>query len=100
MGDVSTFSDDPRLAHTGAEVEGREIIDDSVLLAGFERFLESGEAREAEDEDAEVGAAQVWELLGFIEQHRWGRLTAPTESIDNKGHVRASAITLAAPSSA
>jgi hypothetical protein len=38
--------DDPRLAHTGVEVAGREVIDDHVLLAFFEHILERGEAYE------------------------------------------------------
>jgi hypothetical protein len=64
---------DPRLAHAGCDVTGREIIDDQVLLADFERFLEIGERSELEghdgtDDDGEAGA-ELWELLGFIDRH-------------------------------
>ena len=63
---------DPRLAHTGREVLGREIIDNQVLLADFERFLEIGEQWERDEEaDKETGTGicETWELLGFIDRH-------------------------------
>jgi hypothetical protein len=65
---------DPRLAHTGANVEGREILDDQVLLSDFERFLEIGERWENEEaQDKDSGAGEdveiVWELMGFIDRH-------------------------------
>ena len=67
---------DPRLAHTGRDVEGREIIDDRVLLADFERFLEHGEQAERDDDEAEPDQEQldetmamIWEFMGFIDRH-------------------------------
>jgi hypothetical protein len=67
---------DPRLAHTGRDVVGRELIDDTVLLADFERFLEHGEQAERDDDRAEptqdqleATMAAVWEFLGFIDRH-------------------------------
>jgi hypothetical protein len=64
---------DPRLAHTGLEVLGRELIDNQVLLSDFERFLEIGEANEqarAGGEDPDDGQDMaLWELLGFIDRH-------------------------------
>jgi hypothetical protein len=72
---------DLRLAHTGLNVAGREVIDDQVLLADFERFLEFGEGWEQiPDEDVDTGGMQmiravgeapdvIWELLGFIDRH-------------------------------
>jgi hypothetical protein len=63
---------DPRLAHTGRDVDGREIIDDQVLLADFERFLEIGEQWEREaatGTDNSGGFGEIWELLGFIDRH-------------------------------
>jgi hypothetical protein len=53
-----------------------EIIDDTVLLADFERFLEHGEQAEQDDDAAEPSRealnqtmAMVWELTGFIDRH-------------------------------
>ena len=63
---------DPRLVHTGREILGREIIDNQVLLADFERFLEIGEQWERDEEaDKETGTGicETWELLGFIDRH-------------------------------
>lgn len=62
---------DPRLAHTDWDVEGREIIDDQVLLADFERFLEIGERWENEEEKeaTDDSGGELWELLGFIDRH-------------------------------
>jgi hypothetical protein len=66
------FLADPRLAHTGLDVEGREVIDDQVLLAVFERFLEIGEGWERDEVDGHDnsdGEATIWELLGFVDRH-------------------------------
>jgi hypothetical protein len=62
---------DGRLANTGRTVVGREVIDDSVLLADFERFLEIGEAMERGEPDphADDGLGVMWELAGFIDRH-------------------------------
>jgi hypothetical protein len=55
---------DPPLANTGRTVVGREVIDDSVLLADFERFLEIGEAMERGEPDphAEDDLGVMWSL--------------------------------------
>ena len=61
---------DPRLAQTGTTVVGREIIDDSVLLADFERLLEIGEAMErGEDPRPDHPFGPTWELCGLIDRH-------------------------------
>lgn len=63
-------SRDPRLAQTGKTVIGREIIDDSVLLADFERLLEIGEAMErGEDPMPDHPFGPTWELCGFVDRH-------------------------------
>jgi hypothetical protein len=61
---------DPRLANTGVFVVGREIIDDSVLLADLEQILEMGEAMERGEDPMPGGAlGPEWELAGFIDRH-------------------------------
>jgi len=62
--------DDPRLANTGVRVLGREIIDDAVLLADFERILEAGEAAErGEDPFEGKELDSLVTLLRFIDCH-------------------------------
>jgi hypothetical protein len=57
---------------TGLQVQGREIIDDQVLLADFDRFVEIGERWEQDElegiDRVEV-RPEVWELPGFIDRH-------------------------------
>ena len=68
---------DPRLAHTGVDVEGRQIIDEQPLIAQFERFLEIGESFERAElrgeEEAEFRRYRhpdlFHELLVFIDRH-------------------------------